>query len=130
MRSEQELMLRFLQFIEMIRYQHDDKNLYEMANMQPEDTGLLPIIHVMHVGKAKHGPRIKVSNINGRFHPDDNFTVTAEVEPRVIGDCKLKQEHLDDIIDWVKLNRDHIHHVWHDGDTMKPSEIENGFKKI
>lgn len=124
------IMKTFKQILEVISYQFDDKHVYEMANMQPEDTGLKPIVHVMQKGGAKHGPRVKVSNVNGRFHPDDNFTVTAEHEPRVVGNCKLKQKHLDDIVDWVKLNHEHIHHVWHHGDVMRGTDIEAGFKKL
>lgn len=109
---------------------YEQKLVLEMANMQPEDTGLKSIVHVMMRGGAKHGPRVKVSNTAGRFSHDDNFSITAEVEPRVVGNCKLKKQHLDDIIDWVKLNRDHLHKVWNEGDTMRASEIEAGFEKI
>ena len=108
----------------------DDRRVCEMSNLQPKDTGLKPILHVMWKGGAKHGPRVKVSNIVGTFHPTDNFTVTAEHEPRVVGNCKLRQDHLNDIIDWVKLNHSHIHHVWHHGEIMSGTEIDAGFKRI
>lgn len=108
----------------------DDKLILEMGNIQPKETGLSSIIHVMYKGGAKHGPRVKVSNIAGTFHHKDNFTVTAEHEPRVIGNCKLKKEHLDNIVDWVKLNHDHIYKVWHNGDTMTHEEVGKGFKKL
>ena len=71
----------------------------EMANMRPSRTGLVATVHVMSRGGAKHGPRVKVSNVPGTFHPTDNFTVTNDPEPRVIGTCKLKKQHLQDIID-------------------------------
>jgi hypothetical protein len=106
------------------------QKVYEMANMQPRDTGLNSIVHVMYKGGAKHSARIKVSNIAGTFHPDDNFTITAEHEPRIIGNAKLKKEHVDKIVDWVKLNHDHIHKVWHHGDIMSGTEIDEGFKKL
>lgn len=102
----------------------------EMANMRPQETGLTATVHVMSKGGAKHGPRVKVSNIAGTFHHADNFTITNEPEPRVIGTCKLKKDHLDAIIDWVKLNRDHISHVWNNGDTMSATEVESGFKRL
>lgn len=115
--------------LEDIYFLYFDNELLEMGNMQPRDTGLSSIVHICHKGGAKHGPRVKVSNIAGTFHDKDNFTVTVEHEPRVVGDCKIKKHHLDHIVDWVKLNHDHLHHVWHHGDEMSPSEVENGFIK-
>lgn len=124
-------MLSFRQWINNIKYKFDDSRVYEMSNLQPDDTGLKPIVHVMYKGGAKHGPRVKVSNIVGTFHPHDNFSVSLEPEPDVVaGDCKLKSKHLDNIKDWVKLNRDHLHHVWHHGDEMTGSQIDAGFKKL
>lgn len=122
-------MKRFNQLYEELKLRLDDALVLEMGNMQPRDTGLQPIVHIMHKGGAKHGPRVKVSNIAGTYHSKDNFTVTAEHEPRVIGNCKLKKEHLDAITDWVKLNHAHLHKVWH-SDQMSPSEVEVGFKRI
>lgn len=98
--------------------------------MRPTRTGLIATIHVMSRGGAKHGPRVKVSNVPGTFHPKDNFTITNEPDPRVIGTCKLRPQHLQDIIDWVKLNRDHISKVWDEGDDMDPEDVAAGFKKL
>jgi len=106
------------------------QSVMEMANMRPSRTGLVATVHVMSKGGAKHGPRVKVSNIAGTFHHQDNFTVTVEHEPRVVGTCKLKKEHLESIVDWVKLNHDHLHKVWHHGDDMDLEDVANGFKKI
>ncbi len=98
--------------------------------MQSSDTGLTPTIHVMSRGGAKHGPRVKVSNVAGRFSSSDNFTITAENEPRVVGNCKLKKEHVEDIIDWIRLNKDHLHKVWNEGDSMSATTMLMGFKKL
>lgn len=124
------MMNNLKSLIETLVYKYLDNDLYEMANLQPKETGLKTIIHVMHKGGAKHGPRVKVSNIAGRFAHDDNFSVTAENEPRVVGSCKLKQEHLEEIRDWVKKHKDHLHKVWHHGDTMTSEEIAKGFGKL
>lgn len=109
---------------------HLPQPILEMANMRPQETGLRATIHVMSKGGAKHGARVKVSNIAGTFHHSDNFTITNEQEPRVVGNCKLKKEHLESIVDWVKLNKDHIDKVWHHGDDMSATEVESGFKKL
>lgn len=106
------------------------QQIVEMANIRPERTGLIAVIHVMSRGGAKHGPRVKVSNIAGSYSHSDNFTVTAEVKPRIIGNCKLKKQFLDDIVDWVLLNREHLEKVWNHGDVMDIDEVSAGFKKL
>ena len=116
--------------VENIQYFFDNRLLIEMANLQPSDTGLKPVINIVSKGGAKHGARVKVSNIAGTFHHTDNFSLTLEPEPRVIGSCKIKKEHLEDIKDWVALNRDHLVKVWHHGDSMSIHDVANGFKKL
>lgn len=111
------------------------EHLLEMANVPTKYTGLQPTLMVSskyaHDGKeSKHGPRIKVSNIHGKYSPEDNFSLTVEDEPRVIGRCKLKSEHLEDAKDWIRLNKEHLHKVWHTGHDMDPQELIDGFKKI
>lgn len=116
--------------IESVSYALDDRYIMEMANLQPHETGLMSIIHISSKGGAKHGPRVKVSNIAGTFHYKDNFSITLENKPRVIGTCKLNTIHLHDIIDWINLNKAHLIKVWNQGDIMTSREIENGFKKL
>lgn len=118
------------QIIETVMFALTDKQLLEMANMQPAETGLSAIVHVCYKGGAKHGARVKVSNIAGRFHPTDNFSVTLEPTPRVIGNCKLKGTQLSDIKRWVMLNRHFLIQIWEHGDTMRASDIERGLHKI
>ncbi len=107
----------------------------EMANLPSKYTGRSPTVMVStkfaHDGKvSKHAPRVKVSNVHGRFAHDDNFVVTVEHEPRVIGKCKLSGEHLDSVRDWVKLNHEHLVKVWHHGSDMDPHDVVDGVKKI
>lgn len=122
---------QFRGVIEILYLEH----LLEMANIPTKYTGLYPTVMVSskytHDGKeSKHGPRIKISNHHGKFAPDDNFSLTVEDEPRVIGNCKLKKEHLEDAKDWIKLNKEHLHKVWHTGHDMDPVDLINGFKKL
>jgi hypothetical protein len=123
-------MSKIVSFREWIEYQYDHTQLLEMSNKHPEETGLKNLIHVMYAANVKHGPRVKVSNTGGKWNESDNFTVTVEHNPRVIGNSKIKSEHLQDVIDWVKLNHEHLHKVWHQGANMRSHEIENGFKKL
>lgn len=108
----------------------DNKYLLEMANIQPHESGLKPIVFVSSKGGAKHGPRIKVSNIAGTFDHNDCFTLTVEHSPRIIGKCKLHPKHFEDVRDWVKLNHDHLHEVWHNGGNMSAHDVTSGLKRI
>ena len=99
-----------------------------MTNLRTKQTGLEPVIQVSGKGGAKHGPRIKVSNIAGTFSSEDNFSVTTE--GRIIGNCKLHPNHMEDILDWVKLNKDHIHKVWYNSGDMDIEDVANGFKRL
>ncbi len=123
--------MNFKRFVEDIFILYFDNNqLLEMANIQPHESGLKPVVFVSGKSGAKHVPRIKVSNIAGSFSHDDNFTMTVEHEPRIIGNCKLHPKHAELVKDWVKLNHDHLHKVWHDHGIMTSSEITDGLKKI
>ena len=120
----------FSSIIERLSYKHDDLMLIEMSNLQPSESGLKPVIMISGKGGAKHGARIKVSNIAGTFHDTDNFTVTCEHEPRIIGNSKIHSKHLKDVVDWVKKNHDHLHHVWHNYGIMTREEVESGLSKL
>jgi hypothetical protein len=105
----------------------------EMANLNPASTGLPVVIWVGVVG-GHHGPRIKVSNLRGKFAADDCFVVAVAREPFVATprSVKLKQDDVDEVIDWIKLNYDVLMELYQshetgDGDTI---EIQSRLKKL
>jgi hypothetical protein len=87
--------------------------MMEMANLAPSRTGLPVVIWFGEVG-GQHGPRIKVSNIRGKFAANDNFVVSVDKEPRLLTPraMKLKKEEFDDISDWIKINYDSLMLMW------------------
>ena len=91
----------------------DEDELFEMSNITPKRSGLQVSVWVREKNEGlQHGCSIKVSNIAGKFSPD-NFSVSVTQNPKVIaGKCKLKKVVLDDIIDWVKLNRRPLLDLW------------------
>lgn len=119
-----------MNLIETIAYFYDNTLLYEMANIQPKQSGLSYIVQFASKGGAKHGARVKVSNIPGTFHHSDNFTVTLETPPRIIGNCKIKNSDLENIKDWIDLNRSHIIKVWNCSGNMSGTEIDQGIQKL
>ena len=97
-----------MRFVEFISYFLDDKTLWEMANVHPNKSGLKYHIHLYgKSGNTRHGPRVKVSNIAGKFDSSDNFSISIDHEPQIVsGVSKIKQEHEDHIKDWIKMNHD------------------------
>ena len=108
----------------------DQMSLFEMTCLSPKHTGLEHHIWISGKSGAKHGPRIKVSNISGKFAENDSFSLSVSNDPVPrAGSVKIKKEHLDRIKDWVKLNQDFLHKAWH-SDTMDSEDHLNGVKKI
>lgn len=97
--------------------------MVEMANLSSKDTGLSYVIWFGEVG-GQHGPRIKVSNIKGKFATNDNFVISVAREPQVLTprSRKISNSDLEDVFDWVKLNYDTLMKLWnafkHDEPTI------------
>ena len=97
----------------------EDAHLFEMSNLQKEDTGLDKTIWVS-VKLHSSGPRIKVNYDNSlRFNERNNFSVSISESPLVIaGDTeenvikKIGKQSLDNIYDWVILNRVVLLNYW------------------
>lgn len=105
----------------------------EMANLFPDETGLDRIIWFGEVG-GQHGPRIKVSNIKGKFSQSDNFVISVDKNPKVLTpkSMKIKSSELEDLFDWVKLNYDDLMKMWkmYETGTGSPNQILLSLKKI
>lgn len=87
--------------------------MLEMANLHPDDTGLHRVIWIGEVG-GQHGPRIKVSNLKGKYSKSDNFVISVNKDPIVLTpkSMKISQDELDNILDWVKLNYSELMELW------------------
>lgn len=85
----------------------------EMANLYPMKTGLPVVLWFGEVG-GQHGPRIKVSNIRGKFAAHDTFVISVTHEPKVLTpkSASLDLDVQTDIIDWIKLNYDILMEMW------------------
>lgn len=85
----------------------------EMANLYPTKTGLPVVIWFGEVG-GQHGPRIKVSNVPGKFAVDDNFVVAVVKAPFVLTkkSVRLSASKVQDVLDWVQNNYDELMELW------------------
>lgn len=92
--------------------------LLEMAmRVKPANSGLRQVIWVSTKDHAKgrHGPRLKVSNVVGKFDESDNFSVTLAKEPIIVaGKSKFSTSENEDILDWVKINHEPLMKHWED----------------
>ena len=100
--------------------------LWEMANFSPTETGLSHFVYVSPKNSS-HGCRVKVSNIKGKYAPNDVFSVTVP-NLTVVGNEKVSQDELHDIKDWIVLNKDVILKYWHQ--KISTTELVSKLEKI
>jgi hypothetical protein len=85
---------------------------FEMANLRPKSTGLPMVIWVSECGRAKHGPRIKVSlNPGEKSNMDDTVSVTIADSPQVIGGS-LASSDLKSVTRYIEVNREVLLEFW------------------
>ena len=82
----------------------DDGDMFEMANLRPERTGLPFIVFISQQGGARHDVRVKVAR-GPRADPTQMVTVTVRPEPRVLPPDALSGEETRLIGAWIELNR-------------------------
>ena len=94
-----------------------DKFLFEMANFGGAVTGIENVIvwaSQAQDGAKRHGPRIKVSShYTSKAKADDFFVLSIQDDPQVVaGESFLKTDDLQDIKDWVVLNKEALMKFW------------------
>jgi hypothetical protein len=107
----------------------DEEDLFEMANVREKQSGIPYVIFISSKDAAlsKHGPRIKVSNRHDRWDPSSNFVITVP-ELRVVGTATFSSDQLEDIKDWIRLNKDLIVKYWNK--EIDDQELLNTIEKL
>ena len=121
-------MNKELALIASIAADKDDVELIEMANLGPKTTGFQ---YYIWVGKPspKHSHRIKVVNEPGRIDPANSFSISITDEPKIVaGKSTIPQKVLNNIIKWVKLNKDIL--IKHANMEIDDDDLKAGLKKI
>lgn len=104
----------------------DEGELFEMANVRPEISGLPFIVWISEKGGARHDVRVKVS-AGPRAR---EFAASVSVRPAVevvAGELSLRDLEL--VRAWIDLNRDVIVKFW-DGDILYTDEALAALKRI
>lgn len=86
-------------------------NLYEMANLDSETTGLPMYIFCSPKGNAKHECRIKVCNTNGKMNEDDTFSIDVH-SFEIHGECRLNIDDLERVKWWIHYNKFPLLDYW------------------
>lgn len=90
-----------------------EDDLYEMANVYPDDSGLPMTVWVRPRSNERHGARIKVCTVHGpRMLPYDTVSVTLPPTIRVIPPGGLSADDLRAVSDWIRLNAAAITAHW------------------
>lgn len=110
------------------------EELYEFANLDDENTGIKNVvIHVYSQGdskKVQHGPRIKVSNVYGKFSKNDYFVIDIKSNVIVEGICKLSSKELTAIKSWITLNKEELIKYWNSEGEMLTRIFLGNLRKI
>jgi hypothetical protein len=103
-----------------------DEDLFEMANLEPEKTGIEGFDYVS-TAVLRHGPRVKYFRKLGKGQP--SFSVSIADEPEVLVSSLSQADtdrHAPDVIEFVRRNRDGLLDFWNNG-TDWPSDRVHAF---
>jgi hypothetical protein len=107
--------------------QRESDELYEMANLFPRTTGLPMVVWVSPKGRARHGPRVKVSTTPGKMGIGNSAVVGIRPRPRLIeGDLATADPRL--VSDWIVLNEAALMDLWNE--KIDAVELGERLKKI
>lgn len=89
----------------------EEQMLWEMANIRPNDSGLERTIYISDEN-APHGARIKVSALRDKMDVHNTFSITISDTPKVIGKTDCSSKELEDIFDFIKINKTPLLKLW------------------
>jgi hypothetical protein len=98
-----------------------DEELYEMANLEPEKTGVDGFVYIS-TAVPQHAPRVKYFRKLGKGQP--SFSVLIADEPEVIVSSLSEADtnrYAPQVIDFVRRNRERLLDFWRNG-TDWPSD--------
>ena len=93
-----------------------EQEIYCSARIRKKDSGIDVMMYALvKQHPADYGPpKIRV-NMPNTFSSDDNFIVSVEQAPVVIGAAKCGDQILAAIFKWIALNRTALEKYWDDG---------------
>lgn len=110
-----------------------DEELYEMANLEPEKTGVDGFVYVS-TAFPRHGPRVKFFRKLGKGQP--SFSVSISEEPEVLVSTLSQAEtdrYAPQVIEFVHRNRQRLLDFWNNGTDWPSDQVHaflNSFERI
>ena len=106
----------------------DPRDLFEMANLYPDTTGLPMTVWVSPRGDARHDVRVKVNMAHGnQMSIANTAVVSVRPTPRVIAG-QLSPANAPAVFQWVALNTDVLVAYW-DG-QIDTARVTQGLKPL
>jgi len=112
-----------------------DLELFEMANLEPDKTGVDGIVYIS-TRQGAHGPRVKFYKRGRVGREQPSFSVSVAEEPELVATDMAEREvarHLPTVIEFVRLNRAQLEAFWNDGHTWLSDEVHaflNAFVRV
>ncbi|MES1198888.1 MAG: hypothetical protein ABUS48_02800 [Pseudomonadota bacterium] len=110
-----------------------DEELFEMANLEPEKTGVDGFVYVS-TAFPRHGPRVKYFLKLGKDQP--SFSVSIAETPEVLVSSLTPSEtdrHAPQVIEFVRRNREKLLDFWNNGTDWPSDRVHtflNSFERV
>lgn len=105
-----------------------DDDLFLMANLRPDETGLPMVVWVSERGNARHDARVKVSQAHGsRIDPNNTASVAIRPAPQLVAGT-LSTADLRAVSDWIRLNEVALLDYWNS--AISTSELFRRLRPI
>lgn len=95
------------QYIDMVLKEEQDDVLHEMARIGSKHHGIENVVIWVGSANAKHGLRIKVSNIPNKMRMEDSFVIqmpSLDYDPSQVADW-ITPKIMQQILQWIVLNQ-------------------------
>ena len=94
-------------YIDMVLKEEQDDVLHEMARIGSKHHGIENVVIWVGSANAKHGLRIKVSNIPNKMRMEDSFVIqmpSLDYDPSQVADW-ITPKMMQQILQWIVLNQ-------------------------
>ena len=96
--------------------------LFEMANLLPNQTGISKGYIYISTVQGNHGPRVKYYEKLGKGQA--SLSISIEDDPKVLaGKLHIKPKHMKQVFDFVAKNETKLLMFWNEGLYMTDDEV-------
>lgn len=115
-------------YIDMVLLEEQNDQLFEMANLSSRRHGIDGVHIWVGIANKQHGLRVKVSNIRGKFSPDNCFVIqmpSLDYDPDQVANW-IDAKTMKRILEWIKLNQQALY----DFETGAINDTDEFLEKI